>query len=573
MPTRISVSVALFFLLYGSPGVAYLEDVSERSGIRFTHTNGARFDAQSGHSRYMPETMGSGVAIFDFDNDGDNDILFVNSTGFGIQVPPSNTTMALYENLGNWRFTDVTEKFALRIPLYAMGASIADFDSDGDKDILITTIDGIRLFAKAQDHYQDVTLELNLRYPRNTGREKIGNWATGAVFFDADGDKDLDILAVHYLGWSMETDIFTSYDTENKGYTSPRSYRGQTLRIWLQNKGKFTDATPGSGLNIEGKSLGVSLWDFNNDRLLDIFVANDTIENFLFTNLGSGKFKNIGFTAEVAYDRHGNARAGMGVDIADIHNNGRAAIAIGNFSGEPTSLFQQKATWKFTEDSTQTRIADLTMDKLTFGLAIFDLDLDGLQDIVTANGHVEPNIQNAFPEQQYRQPIQFIKNRGNQRFSQDLVENSALSTPMVGRGLAYGDLDNDGDIDFIVSGNNQAPRIIRNNISARDYLRIHLIGQTPNIDAIGARIFIEGAHFQQQRMVRTGSSYLSQSELIQTFGLEKHGQVKALKVVWPDGTVQYIKNPKINRTLTLYQQPQGKGGHHHQDLDGSVVTK
>ncbi len=534
---------------------APFEDATAEADVKFIHTTGEFRHPQYGHSRYMPETMGSGVVIFDADGDGDNDILLINSTGFKDEPLSSGGTMSLLRNDGNWNFSDITKSVGLDCPLYGMGAAVADYDADGDPDILVTTIDGANLFENVDGSFHNVSIARGLRLDQeyNAYDNAIGDWSTGAVFFDADGDLDLDIVTINYVAWSTTSDIFTTYDTRNKGYTSPRSYRGQKLRLWLQKDGHFVDASSNSGLAIEGKSLGIALWDFNNDHRLDIVVANDTVENFLFENLGDGKFVDVALPSGVALDLNGNTRAGMGIDVADYNNDGRAAIAIGNFSGEPTSFFRERAIWRFSEDSLVTNIAAETTPLLTFGLLFIDVDLDGWQDIISANGHVEPNIARALPNERYEQPIQWLKNAGNKRFVSAGNEIPALASPMVGRGLAAGDLDADGDLDLVVTGNGSRPRFIRNNIAGRNFIRVKLIGKSPNLEAIGGRIWVYGSTLTQQRIVRTGSSYLSQSEFTQTFGLPDGEHVKAIKILWPNKTVSYINNPPTNITLKVQQ--------------------
>lgn len=532
-----------------------LMDVSARTGIDFHHSTGAFVTLDGKASRYMPETMGAGVALFDYDRDGDSDILLVNSAGFDGIAQSIGGTPRLYRNDGNWRFSDITTAVGLNVALYGMGAAIADYDGDADADILMTTLGGVRLFRNDFGRFKDVTAAVGfapaiwIDQRGNSGIE----WTTAAAWFDVDGDLDLDLLAVNYLRWSPTADIFVTSDTVNKGYASPRSYEAQRLRLWLQEDGFFIDATEKSGFAMAGKGLGIALWDFDRDRQLDVMVANDTMENFLFRNLGGGKFMNIAAQAEVAFDANGNTRAGMGIDIADYLNNGSAAIAIGNFSKEPTSFFRQQEAWRFAEDSKQTGIAAATLPLLTFGVLFADVDLDGWQDLLTANGHVEPGIATIWPDEKYRQPLQWLQNMGDGNFVDRSIAIQALATPMVGRGLAVADLDGDGDLDMVATSNGGAPRIIKNNVSRQSYLRVQLTGLPPNTDAIGARIILLGERMQQQRIVRTGSSYLSQSELIQTFGLAKQEPVHTLIVEWPNGDKTIIANPEINRTLPLKQ--------------------
>lgn len=537
----------------GAARIRALTDVTARSGIDFRHVNGAFVMADGTESRYMPETMGSGVVVFDHDGDGDQDLLFVNGRSFdpggGREAFP-----ALYENLGHWRFADVTRRAGLDRSFYGMGGAAADYDGDGDADLLITALDGLRLYRnQGQGRFAEVGRGLGLHpvYWTNEKGQSAPEWSTAAVLFDADGDLDLDILSAQYVKWSVAADIPTTYDTVHKGYTTPRAYEGQSLRLWLQDGGRFRDATPGSGLVVAGKTLGLALWDFDGDGRLDVVAANDTTANFLFHNRGHGRFEEIGEAAGIAYDRDGNPRAGMGIDVADYLNDGTAGVAIGNFSEEPTSLFRMLKPWQFREDSGENGIAGPTWPLLTFGLVFVDLDLDGLQDIVTANGHIEPAIRSVMPSLSYAQPLQWLRNLGGGRFAEAGSEFDGLRLPMVGRGLAVGDLDGDGDPDLIATSNNGSPRILRNDLAAPRGLRVRLRGPAPNTDAVGARILLHGTHGVQQRIVRTGGSYLSQSELVQTFGLASGESVQRLEVRWPDGAVCTIRNPTTNRSYRI----------------------
>jgi hypothetical protein len=551
-------------------------DVTAQSGIGFRHVNGAFITANGAQSRYMPETMGGGVVIFDYDGDGDQDVLFVNGSYFK-PGDRRKALPALYENLGHWRFVDVTLQAGLVRPFHGMGAVAADYDGDGDADLLFTAVDGLRLYRnEGQGRFADAGRRAGLHpvYWTDEKGRTGPEWSTAAVLFDADGDADLDILSAQYVQWSVATDIPTTYDTVHKGYTTPRAYDGQSLRLWLRNGGRFHDATQGSGFEVAGKALGMALWDFDGDGRLDVVVANDTSANFLFHNLGSGRFEEIGQAAGIAYDNDGNPRAGMGIDVADYLNDGTVGIAIGNFAEEPTSLFRMLKPLQFREDSGINGIAGPTLPLLTFGLVFADIDLDGRQDIVTANGHVEPAIRSVMPTLSHAQPLQWLRNLGNGRFANAGLEFEALQTPMVGRGLAVGDLDGDGDLDLIAASNNGAPRILRNDLAKLNYLRVWLRGLPPNTDAIGARIRLHGSRTVQQRIVRTGGSYLSQSEMAQTFGLAPGESVQRLEVRWPDGAVSTIRNPAIHRGYRISHPKLPKpvissNSHYDQNLSNS----
>ena len=554
MTLRLAIPFALGQLLWCASVNAFLEDVTDQCGISFRHTNGGFVDSRQMPSRWMPESLGSGVAIFDLDADGDNDILLINSSGFDGVRGSHGGYLALYKNLGDWRFIDVAGDMGLDLSLYGMGVAVADFDGDWDPDLLISTLNGLHLFELDKGRYHDVSEKTAVRVagPKESG---LG-WTTGVGFFDADNDSDLDIMAIRYLDWSPENDVFVTYDSEHKVYASPRAYAGLHPLLLRQTNGKYADVSGEAGIAVPGKSLGLAFWDFDDDRLLDVVIANDTTENFLFRNLGGGRFENIALQASVAFDADGDARAGMGIDIADLMNDGRAAIAIGNFSGEPTSVFQQYDLWHFQERSRETGVRAETLADLTFGLVFLDLDLDGWQDMVATNGHVEPTVSDTFLEQTFQQPLRCLKNNGSGRFLPWLQETTALSNPMVGRGLAYGDLDNDGDLDMVVTGNNQRPRFIRNNRVSNHYLRVHLRGLPPNTDAIGARILLHDENRTQQRFVRTGGSYLSQSELTQTFGFSRIPQRRILQILWPDGSSQIETHLCVDCVISIRQKNQ-----------------
>jgi hypothetical protein len=532
-------------------------DVTASSGIRFRHYNGAFTKPDGTESRFMPETMGPGLALFDYDGDEDLDVFVTNSRGFDSkQRDGAVHTARLYRNDGALRFTDVSRESHMDLEGFGMGAAAADYDGDGRRDVLYTSWGGARLMKNMGDGtFKDVTRAVGLAdagWRDDEGRH-WPSWSTGAVFFDADEDGALDLFIANYVRWSPETDVFSSIDGQRKSYAKPDLYPGSSCTLYLQRNGRFVNVTETSGVFKESaKALGVTLWDFNNDGLLDIAVANDTQPNFLFENQGGGHFIERALEAGIAYDENGGTRAGMGIDVADTSNDEKAAIAIGNFSREPVSVFRMAAPGFFREASQQTGVAAPTYLSLTFGLAYADVDLDGWQDLVLANGHIEPRIQEVEAEVSYRQTPQVLGNNREGTFLDwSATAGEPFNTPMVGRGLAVGDLDGDGDLDIVITENDGPLHVLRNENTGAHYLRVSLKGRSPNIDAIGARIEVRAGSLVQRRWVRTGSSYMSQSELTATFGLGALEAVDELIVTWPNGKQQVIEKPRVDAQLTI----------------------
>jgi hypothetical protein len=518
-------------------------DVTDTAGIHFRHNNGAF------GKKYLPETMGSGVCVLDYDNDGWQDILFVNSMDWPGHKS-ANSLPALYHNNGNGTFTDVTRQAGLAVKVYGLGCAVADYDNDGFEDIYITALDGNHLFHNlGNGKFADVTARAGVKDP---------GFATSAVWFDYDNDGKLDLFVLHYVDWSIATDQSCSLDGKNKSYCTPEAYKGQSATLYRNmGNGRFEDVTKKAGLyDPSSKSLGVALLDYDNDGWLDLFITNDTQPNKLYHNNHNGTFTDTAFSAGVAFSDAGKARAGMGTDVADYDDSGRQSLVIGNFTNESISLYHNDGSGLFSDRATDSDIATASAKSLTFSAFFFDYDLDGWPDIFALNGHVADDVSVTQPTLHYAESPLLFRNKGKGNFENvtDKV-GSALHQPVVGRGAAYLDFDNDGDLDLIITTSDGPAKLLRNdNGNQNDMLRVRTIGTRSNRDGIGAKITVKtskGMHLFE--MVKSGSSYLSQSEMPLTFGLGKpdDGKTVSLDIVWPSGKKESISDIKPNQTITI----------------------
>jgi enediyne biosynthesis protein E4 len=523
-------------------------DATAASGISFRHHSGAF------GKKYLPETMGSGVCVLDYDNDGWQDILFVNSMdwpGHG----SSKSYPALYHNNGNGTFTDRTREAGLAVEMYGMGCAVGDYDNDGKDDIYVTAVGSSHLFRNlGNGKFADVT-------PR-AGVAGSG-FASGAVWFDYDNDGKLDLFVAHYVEWSPEKDQYCSLDTKNKSYCTPQVYKGESARLYHnRGNGTFEDVTRHAGLyDPSSKSLGIALLDYDDDGWLDLLVTNDTQPNKLYRNNHNGTFTDVAVQAGVAYSDAGATRAGMGVDNGDYENSGHPGVAIGNFTNEGMALYHTDGSGLYTSSSEATGIDRWTLQSLTFSAFFFDYDLDGLLDLLAVNGHVADDISVTQPHLKYAEPTLLFHNQGKGQFENVSTKlGPALLKPIVGRGAAYGDFDNDGDLDLVITEVNGPARLLRNdNGNQNDMLRVKLIGTRSNRDGIGAKLTLQvDSHLRLLRMVKSGSGYLSQSEFPVTFGLGKPDSNRrmGLTIVWPSGQKDTIANLKPNQSITVQE---GKG--------------
>ena len=542
MIRTLVIAIALLAQASTPPRVTFT-DVTAAAGIRFQHTSGAF------GKKYLPETMGAGAAFFDADGDGLQDIFLVNSTRWPGR-PGGPSYSAFYRNRGDGTFTDDTRAAGLRVELYGMGVASADYDNDGRADLYVTAVGRNHLFHnEGQGRFLDVTDRLGVADP---------GFSTSAAWFDYDRDGFVDLFVAHYVEWSIEQDLYCTLDGTQKSYCTPESYHGQSSTLFRNTgRGTFQNVTRAAGVyDPNAKALGVALLDYDNDGWIDLFVANDRQPNRLYRNTRRGSFVDVGLIAGVAFDETGTARAGMGADAADYDGSGRQSLAIGNFSNEMMSIYQSQAHGLFIDRAPVTAIGRSSLLKLTFGLFFFDYDLDGRPDIFAANGHVADDIERVQKNVTYAQPPDLYWNAGMGRF-EDAGRSAGLDfqRPMVARGAAYGDYDGDGDLDVLVTANNGPARLLRNDGGNRNHwLRIVAIGSPSNRDAIGARVevFIDGKR-GPWAMVKTGSSYGSQSELPVTVGLGRATRVSSVKITWPDGRVETVAALDSNQTVTIQE--------------------
>lgn len=503
-----------------------LVDVTRAAGIDFSHHTGA-FGA-----RYLPETLGPGCAFLDYDNDGWLDVLLMNGQDWPGH-PRRKAGLQLYRNNRNGTFSDVTRAAGLDFSFYGLGVAVADFNNDGFPDLYLTGVGQNRLLRNTgRGGFVDVTAAAGLG--NRTG------FSTSAVWFDYDRDGHLDLFVCNYVRWSPEGDVFCSLDGKTKSYCTPEAYRGTTC--WLfrnRGNGTFEDVTAKSGLfDASSKSLGVAMLDFDQDGWPDLFVANDTQPNKLYRNNRDGTFREMAVRAGVAFAEDGRARAGMGVDAGDFRRTGREGLAVTNFDNEMIGLYEW-AGGGYVDRAEETGIGAASRKTLGFGCLFFDADLDGHLDLLAVNGHIDDSVRNLARGPAYAQPPHLFLNNGQGRFRDISAEvGSGFRAPKVGRGLALGDFDRDGDLDVLLTTNGGPAYLYRNDVgNGHRSIRFQLEGRVSNRDALGAVVEVEDAAGWQTRRIRSGSSYLSSSMRAATFGVGLQKMVKRVVVRWPNGRV------------------------------------
>jgi hypothetical protein len=542
------------------PTVRFVE-ITKEAGIQFIHTNGAAGE------KLLPETMGSGVAFLDYDGDGDPDLLLVNSDHWPNRAKGPRPTQALYRNDGKGHFEDVTKSAGLDKTFFGMGVAVGDYDNDGDPDVYITALGGGHLFRNDKGTFTDVTAQANAH--------ASDGWLTSAAFFDYDNDGDLDLFVGCYVSWTAETDRAQEFQLAGTGkgraYGPPTAFNG-TFCTLLRNDGVvFADVSEEAGVRVRtpdlkvpvAKALGVAPYDVDGDGKVDFAVANDTVPNFFFHNLGGGKFEEMGLSAGVAFDQAGSARGAMGIDWGDFKNDGSLGLAIGNFANEMTALYvaDEPKTLQFSDLAAIYGLGAPTQPPLKFGLFFFDYDLDGRLDLLSTNGHLESDIAKVQASETYAQSAQLFWNtgrKGRSLFTLVGPESAGpdLFTPIVGRGSAYADIDGDGDLDIVFTANAGPARLFRNDRdNGNRWVRLHLVGTRSNRDAIGAKVVLVSGGKTQRRQLFPAKGYLSSVELPLTFGLGENDTVDSLTITWPSGQKTERKGLKAGQTYRIEETP------------------
>jgi hypothetical protein len=536
---------ALFAILIAAailPAQPVFTDVTSAAGIKFIHNAG------KAGKKWLPETMGSGCAFFDADGDGWLDIFLVNSKDWsprGRKSPP-----ALFRNNKNGTFTDITAASGLAAEGFGMGAAVADYDNDGRDDLYVTYLEGDRLYHnEGGAKFRDVTAVSGIRN---------ASFGTSAAWLDYDRDGRLDLFVANYVQWTEKGDLWCSLDGASKSYCTPESYKGTASKLYRNlGGGKFEDAGVKAGIaDPASKSLGVAVLDYDGDFWPDLFVANDTQPNKLYHNLRNGAFKEEGLAAGVAFGEDGVARGAMGVDAADYDRSGRPHLVVGNFSNQMIGLYRNEGNGLFVDEAPRSTVGRSSLLTLAFGTFYFDYDLDGNLDIFALNGHIDEEIQRVQPKVSFRQTPHLFRNAGKGRFEEVTAKSGKdLARPIVGRGAAYGDYDNDGDPDVLVSTNNGPAYLFRNDGGNRNtWLRVRLTGTKSNRNGIGAVVRVTSASGKQWQLVRSGSSYCSASELTLTFGLGEDPVATLVEVDWPSGAKSRMDNVKPNQALSITER-------------------
>jgi len=545
--TMALISTALVLPLTGKdssddPAITF-EDVTSQAGIDFVHNNGAF------GKKYLPETMGPGVAFIDYDNDGWPDILLVNGTDWPGHTS-KHSTLKLYHNNRNGTFTDVTQRAGLDVEMYGMGVAVGDYNNDGYDDFFVTVVGQSHLFHNnGNGTFSDVTQKGGLWGPNE--------FSASAAWVDYDKDGWLDLVVANYVQWSIEGDLYCTLDGKTKSYCTPESYKGLAVRLWHnRGDGTFEDATEKAGLgDPSSKTLGIAILDYDNDGWPDLLFSNDTQPNKLYHNNGNGTFVDKGEFAGIAFSEDGMARAGMGVDAADYDRSGAPSLLVTNFAHQMLSLFHNNGRGVFVDEAPRSEIGRTTLLTMGFGCFFIDYDLDGWPDIFVANGHIDEDVQQVQPNVAYAMSPQLFHNVKGSFREVTKGMGGAFTTPRVSRGAAYADINNDGRLDVLIATNNGSVSLLENvaagEAALRQSLRMKLVGTKSNRDGIGTVVTLAAGDDTQSQMLRSGSSYLSASELVLTFGLARHEKADSIEIRWPSGQIDRLQDIASEQTIVV----------------------
>ena len=528
----------------GAPRTITFRDVTEEAGIRFTHNNGAF------GKKWLPETLGPGVAFIDFDNDGWPDIFLVN----GMDWPghgAKHSSPKLYHNNHDGTFTDVTHKAGFdSVEMYGMGVAVGDYDNDGFDDLFVTAYGQSRLFHNnGNGTFSDVT--------QKAGLGGVQEFSTGAAWVDYDKDGRLDLVVANYVQWTPDSDLYCTLDGKSKSYCTPESYKGTAVRLWHnRGDGAFEDVTKKAGLgDPTSKTLGIAVLDYDGDGWPDLLLSNDTQPNKLYRNNGNGTFTEKAVLAGVAFSEDGVARAGMGVDASDYDRSGHPSVLITNFANQMLSLYHNEGSGLFVDEAPRSEIGRASLLTLGFGCFFFDYDLDGWPDVFVANGHIDPDIQRVQANVKYAMPPHLFRNVSKGKFEEvSKFMGASFSVPRVARGAAYADVFGDGRLDILMA-TNAGPTVLFRNEAAGEptnrSLRVKLLGTKSNRDGLDAKVRVTAAGEPQTQMLRSGSSYLSASELVLTFGLAQHEKADEVEVSWPSGQTDHLRSVAVGQTIVV----------------------
>ena len=533
-----------------SPPPVRFVDATEALGIDFRH------EASPTSQKYLPETMGGGVALIDFDDDGRLDLFFVNGARIDDPMPKGALPVKdgprfsnrLYHQEADGRFEDVTASAGLTGTGYGQGVAVGDFDNDGDEDLYVTALFGNRLYRNdGKGRFTDVTAEAGVAG---------GGWSTSAAFVDFDHDGRLDLFVARYLDWSFEANPYCGEPRPGpRAYCHPDQWKGASALLFHNDgDGRFTEVSARAGVaNPEGKSLGVAIADFDGDGRVDLFVANDSVRQFLYRNRGDGTFQDQALLAGAAYDQDGRAFAGMGVDFADYDNDGHPDVVVTNLSNERYAIYRNAGDGTFSYETHASGLGKLTLLNSGWGVRFLDYDNDGTVDLFVAQGHVMDTIEQTSPHLRYRQPPLLARNEGGRFTDAGSSAGDAFRDAWAARGLAVGDLDDDGDLDVVVTTVGGRPYVLRNDGGNRGHwLTLRLVGHRSNRDGIGADVrLVTASGVVRQATVTTTGSYLSAGDRRVHFGLGSETRVRALEIRWPSGTVQRLQDVGIDRPLVV----------------------